>query len=134
MKTKLMILACVSAGFLLTGCNDGCGCDLPTTGRDWRIEVTIGHIPSNIPEYPIFVDIHVQVWDLENGGVPPDGLMVALSISPGSFTDGQTEIELPLVNGRLSSTLLIDAAGDYELTVSIEGEGRVVHTNFNVGP
>jgi len=129
----LVILVCLSAGLLLTGCNDGSGCDLPSGLRDWLIEVDLGHFPNEITEYPIFVNFHLQVSSLETGQAPPDGLIVILSISPGSFLNGQAEIELPLVNGQLSSTLQIDSAGTYDLAVAIDGDARTVHTSFTVG-
>jgi len=131
-KATLIILVGL-LGLLLTGCNDGRGCDLPSGGRDWLILVELGHIPGHISEYPFFVNVHVEVRSLETGAAPPDGLVVALTISPGSFSNGQTEIELSLVNGRQSSTLKIDTAGSYELTATIEGDGRSAHTTFTVG-
>jgi len=131
-KATLIILVGLS-GLLLTGCNDGSGCDLPPGGRDWLIEVELGHIPSHISEYPFFVNVHLQVRSLETGNAPPDGLVVALTISPGSFSNGETEIQLPLVNGRQSSTLKIDTAGSYDLAATIEGDVRTVHASFTVG-
>lgn len=133
MKSMLIILGCFAAGLLLSGCSGGSGCDLPTGVRDWLIEVDLGHIPQQVSEYPFFVDVHVQVQSLENGQTPPDGLLVHFSISPGSFSNGQTEIERPLVNGRQSATLKIDAAGSYDLTVAIDEDVRTVHTSFTVG-
>jgi len=131
--SRLLVVLLGFSGLLLSGCSDGCGCDLLPGTRDWFIEIDVGPIPDPVPEYPTLVHVRVDVRNLETGALPPDGLLATLSVTPGTFDNGRSEIELPLVNGRTTAILEIDRAGVYELTVSLAGEGHAAHATFNVG-
>ncbi len=120
---------------LLAGCggDGGCGCDLPQRGRDWFIDITFSHIPDEIAEYPFFVNVGVQITNVETGSPAPDGLLVKLSISPGSFDNGQPEIQRTLINGRVSATVQADDAGVYELGILFVDESVTANKAFSIG-
>jgi hypothetical protein len=118
------------------GC-DGSGCpccELPRVAIDWIIEIDSEPVPDPITEYPIFIDVGVTVRSLENGAPAPDGLIVTLNVSPGSFVGGESEVERSLVDGGTAATLQVDAPGSYRLSVTIEGQVRTASVIINVGP
>lgn len=134
-KLSLIVFGFYFLSLWVVGCggDGGCGCDLPCHTNDWHVDVTFGNVPDEIPSYPIFVDVTVNLLHLETGSAPPDGMMVTLSVSPGSFDNGLTEINQPLSNGRVSAVIQIDAPAAYRLTISIPGETRTVTVALNVG-
>jgi len=132
---SVIIVVCISAMLLANGCggDGGCGCDLPRQTNDWLVDVTFGSVPNEIASYPIFVDVIVRFTHLETGDPPPDGMMVTLSISPGSFDNGVTEIDQPCTSGHVSAVITIDNPAVYSLGVSIRGEDRTVTATLDVG-
>lgn len=131
------LTAVVSFAILMSlfGCggDGGCGCDLPRRTNDWLIDIDFSHIPDVIAEYPIHVDITVHISHLENGGPAPDGLMVTLTIEPGSFDNGLTELRQPIAGGRVSTRAQIENPGNYTLTIEIPGESFSATATFSVG-
>jgi len=69
----------------------------------------------------------------KNGSPAPDGLIVDLRVSPGSFVGGESEIEQSLLNKRTSATIQISAPGSYWFSVTVKGEGRTASVLINVG-
>lgn len=131
-----MLVVAVTALAPAIGCDSGgCPCcDLPRAVHDWIIEIDSAPLPDPITEYPIFIDVSVVVRSLENGSLAPDGLLVTLTVSPGSFVGGGSEVERYLVDGGTSATLQADAPERYQLSVTVEGEGRTVWFVIDVGP
>lgn len=120
----------------VVGCNgDGCPCcDLPRAVNDWIIEIDPAPIPDPITEYPIFIDVNVEVRSLENGTPASDGLIVTLTVSPGAFVGGGSEIQRSLLDGGTSATIQADGPGRYQLAVAVEDAGRTAWITIDVGP
>lgn len=133
--TSLMVAAALTTLAPATGCDSGgCPCcDLPRASNDWIIEIDAGLVPDPVTEYPIFIDVDVEVRSLENGGPAPDGLVVTLTVSPGRFIGGGSEVERSLVEGGTSATIQADAPGSYRFSVTVEGQGRTAWIVINVG-
>lgn len=130
----LVALAALAAALAAAGCGGGCDCcDLPHGQQDWSVEFTVGAIPDPVPEYPVDVDVVIEVRSLENGVPAPDGFQVGLSVAPGSFIDGRTEFNAALVGGGIAVTVLAPEAGVYEVTVVLPNEARTARTSFSVG-
>ncbi len=131
-----MLIVAVASLAPLIGCGgDDCPCcDLPRAVHDWIIEIDPAPIPVPITEYPIFIEVGIEVRSLENGTLASDGLTVTLTVSPGSFVGGGSEIERPLINGRTSATVQADAPGSYLLAVTVEDAGRTAWVTIDVGP
>jgi hypothetical protein len=120
----------------VVGCDSGgCPCcDLPRGVHDWIIEIDAAPVPEPITAYPVFVDVGVEVRSLENGAPAPDGLVVTLTVSPGSFVGGESRIELSLVAGGTSATIRADAPGSYRFSATEESAGRTAWIVIDVGP
>jgi hypothetical protein len=119
----------------VVGCNgDGCPCcDLPRAVHDWIVEIHSAPMPDPITDYPIFIEVGVEVRSLENGTPAPDGLRVTLTVSPGAFVDGGSEIQRTLVDSGTSATIQADGPGSYQLAVTVEDAGRTAWITINVG-
>lgn len=128
----ILVLAAVAPG---TGCDsDGCSCcDLPRGVNDWIIEIDAAPVPDPITGYPILIDVDVEVRSLENGTPAPDGLVVTLTVSPGSFVDGEPVVERFLVDGGTSATVQADAPGSYRVSVTVPGAERTAWITIDVG-
>jgi hypothetical protein len=120
----------------VVGCDSGgCPCcDLRRGVHDWIIEIDAAPVPDPINGYPVFIDVSVEVRSLENGSPAPDGLIVTLTVSPGSFVGGGSQVERSLVEGGTSATIEADAPGSYRLSVTEDGAGRTVWIIIDVGP
>jgi hypothetical protein len=120
----------------LVGCDSGgCPCcDLPRGVHDWIIEIDAAPVPDPINGYPVFIDVSVEVRSVENGSPAPDGLIVTLTVSPGSFVGGGSQVERSLVDGGTSATIEAVAPGSYRLSVNEDGAGRTVWIVIDVGP
>jgi hypothetical protein len=120
----------------LIGCDSGgCPCcDLPRAALDWIIEFELAPLPDPITEYPVFIDAGVEVRSLENGSPAPDGLIVTLTVSPGSFVGGGSEAARSLVAGRTSATIQVDTPGSYRFSATVEGQGRSAWIIIDIGP
>ncbi|MEX1309729.1 MAG: hypothetical protein AB1Z65_04865 [Candidatus Sulfomarinibacteraceae bacterium] len=136
LTTALTLVAALATLAPAIGCDrGGCPCcDLPRGVHDWIIEIDAAPVPDPITGFPVFVDVSVEVRSLENGSPAPDGLVVTLTVSPGSFVGGGTQVERSLVDGGASATIRADAAGSYRLSVTEEGEGRTAWIVIDVGP
>jgi hypothetical protein len=117
-----------------TGCDDGCECcNYPRQAHDWVVDVFVGSIPEPVPAYPFDLEVMVEVRSLENGNPAPDGVVVHLSISPGSFVSGESVLEVSTVSGRATAIVRIPEAGVYELSVRPGSDAQTVRTTFEVG-
>jgi len=134
--TSMMLVAALTTLAPVIGCDrGGCRCcGVPRVTLDWIVEIDAAPVPDPITEYPILIGVNVRVRSLENDGPAPDGLIVNLSVSPGSFVGGESELERSLVNGRTSATIQVDAPGSYRFSVTVEGEGRTASVIINVDP
>jgi hypothetical protein len=101
--------------------------------NDWIVEIDSSPVPDPITEYPIFVDVSVEVRSLENGTPAPDGHIVTLKVSPGSFIGGVSEVERSLVGGGTSATIQADGPGSYRFSVTTEGGGRTSWIIIDIG-
>lgn len=130
-----MLVVALSTLSPLIGCDGGgCPCcDLPRAVNDWIIEIDFAPIPNPITEYPIFINVSVEVRSLENGTPAPDGQVVILNVSPGSFISGESEVERSLVGGGTSATIRADGPGSYRFSVTAEGGGRTSWIIIDVG-
>jgi hypothetical protein len=117
------------------GCDGGgCPCcDLPHVQNDWIIEIHSSPVPDPITEYPVLVDVRVEVRSLENGTPAPDGQIATLTVSPGSFIGGQSVVERSLADGGATATIQADAPGSYRLSVTVEGAARTAWILIDVG-
>jgi len=131
----LTVVAAVATFASVIGCDGGgCPCcDLPRGVHDWMIEIHLAPIPDPITEVPVFIEFTVEVRSLENGTPAPDGLIVTLTVSPGSFVGGESEIERSLLNGGTSATIRADGPGTYRLAVTAGDDGRTAWATINVG-
>ncbi len=114
------LLVALTALAPVTGCDDGgCPCcDLPRELNDW----------------PVFIEVAVEVRSLENGTPAPDGQTVTLTVSPGAFVGGGSEIVRALVDGRTTATIRAEAPGSYRFAVTVDGAVRTAWTLIDVGP
>jgi hypothetical protein len=133
---RFALALCALLGFTLipVGCDDGCECcDYPRRANDWYVEIIIGAIPDPVPGYPFDLRVIVEVWNAETGGRAPDGLIVDMSITPGSFVEGGAEIQVPLTSGRATAFVRIAEPGSYELSVRPDSDSQSVRTTFQIG-
>ena len=138
MKTLATPSIGIALALVLIGCHGGdggCGCELPLRTYDWLIYLTIGEVPSEVVEYPIYVDVGVRIVHAETGGPPPAGFRITLSVEPGTFEGDGPVLDASLIDGRLDAAVQVDEPGTYTLTVSIPGEDLTANTSFTVwGP
>ena len=134
--TSSLLFLAITTLIPVIGCGgDGCNyCDLPRAVHDWIIEIDPAPIPEPITGYPVFIDVDVEVRSLENGTPASDGLIVTLTVSPGAFVGGESEIQRFLVDGGTSATIQADGPGSYQLAVAVEDAGRTAWITINVGP
>jgi hypothetical protein len=130
------LLVALTALAPVTGCDDGgCPCcDLPRELNDWIIEIDPGPVPDPGNGFPVFIEVAVEVRSLENGTPAPDGQTVTLTVSPGAFVGGGSEIVRALVDGRTTATIRAEAPGSYRFAVTVDGAVRTAWTLIDVGP
>lgn len=132
MKHRMMIAALGALVLLTMGCSDN-EITYPTGDGGWQIGVTLGEIPPRIYDVPVFISIQADVINLTDGRRPPDGSVMVFTTSGGSFVNGQSEIELATVDGRVVTELEIRLPGTYEVTIEYPQESCTVVTVFTVG-
>ena len=132
MKSTVVFLCLVVAAGILAGCNDS-GPSYPIGDGGWQLVVSTGRIPDNIDEYPVFVSIEAQAFDLTAGAQPADGTILVFSASDGVFANGLPDIELGMVEGRADADLQIDHPGRYEVMVDFPEQDCSAVTTFDVG-
>jgi len=132
MKATVVFLCLAVIAGVLTGCNDN-SLSYPVGDGGWHLVVSTGRIPDNIDDYPVFVSIEAQAFDLSAGAQPADGTILVFSASDGVFANGLPDIELGMVEGRVDADLQIDHPGRYEVMVDFPEQDRSAVTTFDIG-
>lgn len=132
MKSLPILLICIAAMLVLTACGDN-ETNYPIGDGGWFIAIDVGRIPNGVTEYPILVDVEVEILNLDNGNPAADGSLVRLRVTPGSFDNDLPEIEKTLVDGQTTATLVISSPGSYDLEVEYPEGDSCATTCFSVG-
>ena len=113
MKARWCVILIVVIMLAVTSCGDG-GPNLPTQSKDWLAlfkRVTLA------ADEPGRAEIEIEVRTGPDFSAPaPDGTMIRVGTSLGSFVGGDRQIETTTVGGRAVVTLILPGAAHLTIT------------------